>query len=438
MACSPRRTVAAIPLLLLVPAVASAAGEAHGPDLMPILAALVLMLIGALLGGSIARRFGQPAVLGELAAGIAIGNLGFLGIHRLEGLADLDAIQAFAQIGVLVLLFRVGLESDVGQMMKAGASSMLVATLGVVAPMILGFGASRWFFPAHHPLTHWFVGATLCATSVGITARVLADLGRTGSIEGRIILGAAVIDDVLGLIVLAVVGGGIAAADRGQAFQPLPVAWILAKSLLFLGGALVLGRRLSPRLFGLAARLRGERLLLPLALTICFGLAWLAGRAGLAPIVGAFAGGLILEEAHYESLLARDRERRRVPQLLEPLETFLVPLFFVVMGMRVDLRAFGSGAILAFATVLTLAAVIGKQACSLGVLEPHADRLAVGLGMIPRGEVGLIFASIGATLRIGGERVMDGAVFSAVVVMVALTTLLTPPLLVWRLRGRPA
>ncbi len=431
-------TTAAIPLLLLVPAAAAAAGNAHAPDVMPILEALVLMLIGARLGGSIAERFGQPAVLGELAAGIVIGNLGLVGVHRLEGLADLDAIQILAQIGVLFLLFRVGLESDVGQMMKVGASSMLVATLGVVAPMILGLGVSRWFFPAHHPLTHWFVGATLCATSVGITARVLADLKRTGSTEGRIILGAAVIDDVMGLIVLAVVSGVIAAANRGQAFQPLSVAWILAKSLVFLAGALVLGRWLSARLFGLANRLRGERLLLPLALAICFGLAWLAGRAGLAPIVGAFAGGLILEEAHYEALLARDHERRKIPQLLEPLETFLVPLFFVAMGMHVDLRVFGSTAILGFAAVLTLAAVIGKQACALGVLERGADRLAVGLGMIPRGEVGLIFASIGATLQIGGERVIDSTVFSAVVVMVALTTLLAPPLLVWRLRGGPA
>ena len=304
--------------------------------------------------------------------------------------------------------------------------------------MLLGLWVSRGFFPAHHPLAHWFVGATLCATSVGITARVLADLGRAGSTEGRIILGAAVIDDVMGLIVLAVVSGVIAAADHGQAFHPLTVGWILGKSLLFFAGALVLGRWLSPRLFGLAGLLRGERLLLPVALAACFGLAWLAGRAGLAPIVGAFAAGLVLEEAHYQTLLTRDREHRTLPRLLEPLEAFLVPLFFVAMGMHVDLRVFGAAGMLGFAAVLTLAAVIGKQACALGVLERGTDRLAVGLGMIPRGEVGLIFASIGSSLRIGGERVIDDTVYSAVVVMVAVTTLLTPPLLVWRLRGRPA
>jgi Kef-type K+ transport system membrane component KefB len=396
------------------------------------------MILGARLGGSIAERAGQPAVLGELAAGIAIGNLGLLGLHGLEGLADLDAIGMFAQIGVLFLLFRIGLESEIGRMMRVGASSLLVAALGVVAPMLLGLGVSRWFFPAHHPLTHWFVGATLCATSVGITARVLTDLGRGGSTEGRIILGAAVIDDVMGLIVLAVVSGLIAAADRGQAFRPEVVLWILGKSLLFLAGALVVGRWASPQLFALAGRLRGDRALLPMALAICFGFAWLAGLAGLAPIVGAFAGGLILEEGHYTALLARDPERRKIPGLLEPIETFLVPLFFVSMGMHVDLRVFGAAGVPGFAAVLTLAAVVGKQVCALGVLEPGADRLAVGLGMIPRGEVGLIFASIGATLRIGGQRVIDDTVFSAAVVMVAFTTVLTPPLLVWRLRGRPA
>jgi Kef-type K+ transport system membrane component KefB len=425
----------ALLVLLLIPAAAAAAGEAHGPDVMPILEALVVMLLGARLGGSLAERVGQPAVLGELAAGIAIGNLGLAGVHGLEGLAGLDAIQVFAQIGVLFLLFRVGLESNVGQMMRVGASSLLVATLGVVAPMLLGLGVSRWFFPAHHPLTHWFVGATLCATSVGITARVLADLKRAASVEGRIILGAAVIDDVMGLIVLAVISGVISAAGQGQAFQPWSVLWIFGKALIFLVGAVVLGGWLSPRVFRLAGYLRGERLLLPIALAMCFGLAWVAGRVGLAPIVGAFAGGLILEEAHYADLLERDPERRRIPQLLEPLETFLVPIFFVLMGMRVDLRVFGSPAILAFAAVLTLAAVAGKQVCAFGVLEKGADRLAVGLGMIPRGEVGLIFASIGATLLIGGERVVDDTVFSAVVIMVAVTTLVTPPLLAWRLRS---
>jgi len=425
---------------LLIPEAACAATAPAGADVLPVLGALVLVLLGARLGGALALRAGQPPVLGELLAGVVIGNLGLAGLHALDGLRALPGLDLLAQIGVLFLLFEVGIQSDLGKMAAVGASSFLVATLGVIAPMVLGFFCSRAFFPAHDPLTHWFVGATLCATSVGITARVLSDLKRADSREGRIILGAAVIDDVMGLVVLAVVAGVIHAADRGSGFHPSAVLIIVGKALGFLIGAVVIGRRLAPHAFRLATRLRGEGWLLTTALAFCFGLAWLAGAAGLAPIVGAFAAGLVLDEAHYRDLRARDERHRDIPELLEPIAQFLVPLFFVLMGMRVDLGVFGHAEILAFAAALTLAAVLGKQVCSLGVLEKGCDRLAVGLGMIPRGEVGLIFAGIGATLTLGGERVVDGQVYSAVVVMVALTTLMTPPLLVWRMKrtGLPA
>jgi Kef-type K+ transport system membrane component KefB len=422
--------------LLALPLTARAATAPGGVELLPVLGALVLILVGAKLGGELFERLGQSPVLGELLAGVVIGNLGLVGVHALDGLRDQPGIDLLAQIGVLFLLFAVGLESDVGRMMAVGASSFLVAALGVVAPMVLGYFSSRAFFPAHSPLVHWFVGATLCATSVGLTARVLADLKRTTSTEGRIILGAAVIDDVMGLLVLAVVAGVIAAADRRSAFDPRSVLWIVAKALIFLVGAIVLGRWLSLHAFRMAARLRGDGVLLSLALAFCFTLAWVAGRVGLAPIVGAFSAGLVLDEVHYRDLRARDHRRRDVRELLEPLATFLVPVFFVLMGMRVDLTVFGAKGVLGFAAVLTLAAVIGKQVCSLGVLERNTDRIAVGLGMIPRGEVGLICASIGSTLMLHGERVIDATVFSAVVMMVALTTLVTPPLLTWRLRGR--
>src|SRR5436309_70974 len=326
---------------------------------------------------------GKPAVLGELVVGILLGNLGLVGYHGLDALRTLPGIDILAQVGVLLLLFGVGLETSLQKMMAVGLSSLLVAALGVVAPMVLGFNVSAWFFPTHNPLTHWFVGATLCATSVGITARVLADLGRTGSQEGRIILGAAVIDDVLGLIVLAVVAGIIRATDRGVAFDPVSVLRIVGKSLVFLAGAVILGQWLAPGAFRVASRMRGEGLLLSVALAFCFGLALLAGAAGLAPIVGAFAAGLILDRAQYRELEARDARSRTIEELLQPIATFLVPVFFVLMGMRVDLSVFATRGVLGFAALLTLAAVIGKQACALGVLERGTDRLAVGLGMIP-------------------------------------------------------
>ena len=406
------------------------------PELLPTLQALVLILLGARVGGAAAARLGMPPVLGELAVGVLFGNLGLFGVHALDGLRALPGIDLLAQIGVLFLLFQVGLESDIARMLAVGASSFLVATLGVVAPIALGFAVSRAFLPQLDPLLHLFVGATLCATSVGITARVLADLGRAGSVEGRIILGAAVIDDVMGLVVLAVVAGVIGAADGGGSFSALTVVGILARALGFLGAALFVGRKLAGVTFRVAARLPAEGMLLSLSLAFCFTLAWLAGLAGLAPIVGAFAAGLVLDEVQTRDLRARDPRARDVGELLEPLATFLVPVFFVLMGMRVDLATFANRGVLGFAAALSLVAVVSKQACQFGVLERGADRLAVGLGMIPRGEVGLIFASIGASLTLRGTPVVDAALFSAVVVMVAVTTLLTPPLLVWRLKAR--
>jgi Kef-type K+ transport system membrane component KefB len=423
-------------LMTLVARAAQASTDPHGVDMLPILEGLVLILLGAKLGGGLFARFGQSAVLGELLVGVVIGNLGLVGFHGFDGLRQVQGLDILAQIGVMFLLFEVGLHSNVHQMLAVGASSMIVAVIGVVVPMVLGYFCSAYFFPGHNLLTHWFVGATLSATSVGITARVLTDLKRTASAEGRIILGAAVIDDVLGLIVLAVVSGIIVAANAGRAFEPAQGVWILMKAVGFLVGALVIGQWLSKHVFKVAGMLAGEGLLLSVALAMCFGLALLAGKVGLAPIVGAFAAGLILDEVQYQGLRTRDHKRRDIPELLEPLATFLVPVFFVLMGMRVDLSVFGNVGVLAFALVLTVAAVVGKQVCALGVLEKGADRFAVGLGMIPRGEVGLIFAGIGTTLHIAGERVVDDAVFSAVVVMVALTTFMTPPLLVWRM-GRP-
>ena len=432
----PAWILAAFGTLLAQVALASS-GAPGAVDMVPVLAALALILVLARLGGALFERFRLPAVLGELTAGIVVGNLGLVGFHGFDAIRSLPVVEAMAQLGVLFLLFQVGLESDIGKMAAVGFSATLVAVLGVVAPMLLGLGVSQWFLGDQHTLSHWFVGATLAATSVGITARVLGDLGRATSVEGRIILGAAVIDDVLGLVVLAVVTGLIQAADAGRAFDLTGLALIIGKAVGFLVAAVVVGRWLSRLTFRFAAQLPGEGLLLSFALAFCFLLSWLAGLAGLAPIVGAFAAGLVLDDVSYERLVARDAEKRDLHNLLRPLSDFMVPVFFVLMGMGVDLRVFGESGVLGFAAALTVAAVLGKQVCSLGAFGHGVDRLAVGLGMIPRGEVGLIFASIGRTLTIGGERVVNDMVYSAVVVMVAVTTLVTPPLLAWRLR-RPA
>jgi Kef-type K+ transport system membrane component KefB len=391
---------------------------------------LAVVLAGAKLGGDLATRAGQPAVLGELVAGVLLGNLHLLGVPWFRAIVSNPSVDVLAQLGVLILLFAVGLESTVRDMLKVGLPSLLVAVLGVVTPFALGWGVGAVLLPNHSAYAHAFLGATLTATSVGITARVLSDIGKSRTPEARVILGAAVIDDVLGLVILAIVGGAIQAADRGEAIAIGAILVVVLKALVFLGGALALGTTFSPRLFHLASRLRGRGVLLTTALVFCFVLSYLAAAIGLAPIVGAYAAGLILEDLHFREFTQRGEHQ--LEELIQPVATLLVPVFFVLMGMRVELAAFARVEVLGLAALLTLVAVIGKQACSLGAYG-GLDRLSVGIGMIPRGEVGLIFAGIGLTLTVGGERIIDEAIFSAIVIMVIVTTMITPPALKWSL-----
>jgi len=412
-----------------------ASAGVHGDPIAPVVLALALILVAAKIGGDLATRIGQPSVLGELAFGVLIGNLNLVGFDGLEPIKHDGTISMLASLGVLILLFEVGLESTISQMMKVGLSAFMVATLGVVAPFLLGWGVSAWLMPEHSIYLHIFIGATLCATSVGITARVFKDLNRSQSNEARVILGAAVIDDVMGLVILSAVTGLIVAADRGSAFTLGTIFWPLGKALVFLAGALILGAALTPRLFSFASRLKTSGVLLATGLAFCFVLSWLANAIELAPIVGAFAAGLILEKVHYEYFV--DRGEHELEELIHPISSFLVPIFFVLMGMRTDLKSFAQPGVLGIAAALTVAAIIGKQACSLGVIGKGVDRLTVGLGMIPRGEVGLIFANIGLSLKVGGEHIVDAASFSAIVVMVIVTTIVTPPALKWSLGRVP-
>jgi Kef-type K+ transport system membrane component KefB len=408
-------------------------GAGEDPSARVVLA-LAVILAAAVLGGDLAVRLGQPAVLGELVAGVLLGNIGLWGPHGFAFIATDPAVDILSRIGVLILLFEVGLEATVPQMLQVGWTSLFVAVLGVIAPFALGWLAGAWLLPHESAYVHAFLGATLCATSVGITARVLKDLGRSQSAEARVILGAAVIDDVLGLVILAVVTGIIAAASAGTTVGAGAVGAIVAKSVGFLVGAIVLGRWISPRLLRWAARLRSRSVLLVVALAFCFLLSWLAVEIGLAAIVGAFAAGLVIEGSHEAPFT--ERGEHRLEELVAPLGGFLVPVFFVLMGMRTDLRAFAQPGVLALAAALTAAAIIGKQVCALGVLGKGIDRLSVGIGMIPRGEVGLIFANIGLGLTIGGERIVSAAAYSALVVMVIVTTMITPPALAWSLKAK--
>ncbi len=429
-------------ILTIVPAAFGSTAAGHADPVPKVLLALILILVTAKLGGEAGERLGLPAVLGELLGGVILGNLILImpGWDFFEPLrtSPLSAdwaviIGGLAQLGVIILLFEVGLESTVRGMMKVGASSLLVASLGVVAPFLLGFGVS-WLFIKEIPrelaaivpdrfslnYVHMFIGAILCATSVGITARVFKDLGKLQTKEAQIILGAAVIDDVLGLIVLAVVSGIITSAESGQAMDVGSTIRLIAVAVFFLGAALAIGTFLIPRILKQLARLRTGGVMLISALLFAFALSYLADAVGLAPIVGAFAAGLILEDVHFASF----REDIHIEQLIRPVSTFLVPIFFVLMGIQVRLETFANPAVFGVAAGLTLAAIAGKQVCGLGVLEKKLDRLTVGVGMIPRGEVGLIFVNMGRNLKI-----LDDATLSAAVIMVIITTLITPPLL---------
>jgi Kef-type K+ transport system membrane component KefB len=408
------------------------ASEGHDSDAIPaVLLALAFAIVCAKLVGELFLRLGQPAVLGELLVGVVAGNAALFGGPDLAALASGETLTVLAELGAVLLLFHVGLESTPREMMAVGGRAALVAVVGVVTPMFLGFGVGELMRPAESWMLHAFLGAMLAATSVGITARVLKDSDALRKPFARIILGAAVIDDVLGLVVLAVVSGIIRAASAGTALSAASLAAIVAKAVVFLVGALLIGSLLSPRLFRGALALRSRGVVLALSLGLCFLLSYLALRAGLAPIVGAFAAGLVLEEVHFE-----DHVKRGEPPLhesLEPLIALLVPVFFIRMGMLVDVRSFASASVLGFAAVLTLAAILGKLACGLAA-PAGMSKLTVGLGMLPRGEVGLIFAGIGAKLVLDGRPVVDAGTYAAAVFMVVATTMLTPPLLLWSMK----
>jgi Kef-type K+ transport system membrane component KefB len=372
-------------------------------DTAHLLATLVVVWLAAKAGGETATRLGQPAVLGELLAGVLVGP-GVLGLVQ-----DSEVLHALAEIGVILLLFEVGLESDLDELLKAGPQSTVVALIGVVAPFVLGFVTMRLF--GHPTLVAVFGGAALTATSVGITARVLTDLDRLRDVSARVILGAAIIDDIIGLIILAVVSGLAAAGTVSMA----QVGFLSLKAVVFLVGAVVLGVRLSPWLVTQAGRMRARGTLITTAVVFAVALATAADLLGLATIIGAFAAGLAL---------TRTDRRVHIEERVRPVADLFVPIFFVTIGMKVEprmLNPFGEGQ-LGFALVLTAVAIVSKLVAGLAVYQRGVRRWQVGVGMVPRGEVGLIFAGIGLA-----SGVIDDGLYAAVVVMVMLTTFVTPP-----------
>ncbi|MEI6778289.1 MAG: cation:proton antiporter [Chloroflexales bacterium] len=406
---------------------------------------IAIMLIAAKLS-SLVERFGQPAVLGEMLIGIVLGNLVLVGVPFFEPIKQSQVITFLANLGVVILLFQVGLESNIHDMRMVGMSAFLVACVGVVLPMLLGtYVVGPLLLPNLSANAHLFLGAILTATSVGITARVFRDLGALHTREAQIVLGAAVIDDVLGLIILAVVSaivtvGTVSAGD---------VLRIVGTALTFLVGAVVIGQVFAGRVGRLFAWINtGQGMQLTLALSICLISAYLAELVGLAQIVGAFAAGLVLEAVHFQpfekprivndihtataqiepqakaavdEILDRYTDQH-IEDLIEPIGTVMAPIFFVLTGMNVSLTSLLDPHLLLTILGITLVALISKVAA--GFVAGKVNRWVVGWGMVPRGEVGMIFAAAGL-----GLGVITQQIFSVMMIVIMLTTLLTPPIL---------
>jgi Kef-type K+ transport system membrane component KefB len=408
-----------------------------------VLLSLIVIYLTSKIGGEISLRLKLPPVLGELVGGVLVGmsalhllvfphvgttatdsvivQLLMQTAHLLPEAAgrvfqsQSQTISLLAELGVVVLLFEIGLESDLQELLKVGTQAVVVAIVGVVAPFALGTLGLMYFF--HTPaIAAIFAGASLTATSIGITAKVLTELGKLNTTEGQIIVGAAVVDDVLGIIILAVVAGlnneGSVSIER--------VGYLILVATVFFLGAIAIGRWLQTAFVKVVNKLQTRGQLLLISLIFAFVLAYIAGAIELEAILGSFAAGLILAETE---------KRDEILQDVKPIADLLVPIFFVVVGARTDLSVLNpfvpsqrEG--LVVATFLILAAIVGKVFTAVSIWKPGVDRLTVGVGMIPRGEVGLIFASIGAS-----SGVVPPAIQAGTIVMVIFTTFLSPPLL---------
>lgn len=448
-------------LFLFLPQFAFAAEEAgghaaeggHGAFALTFLW-IAVILIAAKVSGLV-EKLGLPSVLGELSIGIIIGNLTLFGITILSPI-KVDPIIAFlAELGVVILLFQIGLESNIYEMRKVGARAGMVAVLGVIVPFVLGtYIVGPLLFPGLSQNALLFLGAALTATSVGITARVFKDLGKLKSSEAKIVLGAAVIDDVLGLIILAIVS---ALVTTGAVSVGI-ISEIVAKAVLFLIGSIVLGQLFAPRIGKLFAMIQtGTGMKFTLAISFGLIFAYLAQLIGLAPIVGAFAAGLVLDPVHFrffkdpeiihevkealedlkvkaeDKIMARLKyhSAKHVEELIEPVGMLMVPIFFVYTGINVDLTTFLNPQVIIAGLAITAVAFVGKMVS--GLVSGNVNKLIVGIGMAPRGEVGLIFATIGKQLG-----VVNSEIFSVIIIMVILTTLLTPPVLAALIKRQPS
>ena len=378
------------------------AASADGHGFSGLLVVLVAVIVATKVLGELAQRIGQPAVLGELIAGI------LLGASVLGVLDPTDSVMyALSELGIIILLFEIGLHTDVRSLVSVGRSAVTVGMVGLLVPLALGYAALSYM---GIPMLGALV-AVSAATSIGISARVLSELGQLDTDEGRVVLGAAVLDDVLGLVVLSVVAGVVG----GATVTPFTVVQKAAIAIGFVLVAVALGSRAIPPLFRAVERVRTSGTIGLAALAFAFALAWIAEQSGSAMIIGAFAAGIVLHGTP---------QRREIEKATTHLGFFFVPIFFAVVGASVDLAALATPRALTVGGVLIAIGVAGKVLAGYAPLWFKGSKLLVGVAMIPRGEVGLIFAQLGLA-----SGALDAELFGAVMLMVLVTTLMTPPVL---------
>ncbi|MEM6451952.1 MAG: cation:proton antiporter [Cyanobacteria bacterium P01_D01_bin.105] len=440
-----------VPSLLAAATETTTAESEYGSFVLAgVLMTLVVIYFTSKLGGELSKRLNLPPVLGELIGGVVVGVSALhllmfpensatatdsVIMSTLQSIGNLDAaavshifesqseaISVLAELGVIVLLFEIGLESDLRELSKVGYQAAVVAVVGVTVPFILGTAGLIAIF--HSPvIPAIFAGAALTATSIGITSKVLSELSQLKSTEGQIIVGAAVIDDVLGIIVLAVVAS---LAKTGEV-DLLNVVYLIVSASTFLLGSIFLGQFFNASFVSISEKLQTRGALLIPAFTFALVMALLANIIHLEAILGAFAAGLVLDETD---------QRKELDQQVMPIADILVPIFFVTVGAKADLAVLNPAVAenregLIIAAFLIVAAIIGKMVSGWAVFgQPGINRMAIGVGMIPRGEVGLVFAGIGSA-----SGVLDKPLEAAIIVMVILTTLLAPPFLQWTFKG---
>ncbi len=399
----------------------------NGLSIDMVMLQIFALFLLAKVAGLVCERFGVSSVIGEIFAGIIIGNTILFQWLSLD--IDLGLFEVLAELGEIFLLFSVGLETPFSELRKVGRTATLVAVLGVILPFLAGFAM---FMAIDNQLNEaLFIGAAMVATSVGITARVISDMKVTRALESRIIIGAAVIDDVLGMIVLAIVMGISAGSSGGL----LDIVLVSAEAILFVVLVILLGSILLPKMRRKYAERRGpaepaqcgdrKRLALsplPFAIIVCLGLSFLASYAGLAAIIGAFLAGMVFAEFKDKWPCEKD---------FHPINEFLVPFFFIHVGLLVNIASFAE--VIVLAVILTLLAIVTKWiGCGLGARSMgRASANIVGIGMVPRGEVGIIIASIGLTMG-----AITDSLFAIVVFMSMATTIVAPFLLTWAFRRK--